>query len=204
MYPVQSSRQSSRLSSPPSQFVSPTSPHPRANRTPPQHWKREWVRPTSLSGKPGTYKVLKWVLDTSSAPQEGTQEELAAALKVVTSGEALGETGSGFASGTATPAEGGGGGSRAQQLVAQAGAASVTTSTGSTPEHLSDPAPINPSKPTTGPPEDPTLAVLPPAVVELAQLPPGAGVDVEMGDVAFVEDEVQLAQEAVAEMQTDA
>lgn len=197
MYPVVSSPPSNRPCSPPSPFVlTSLSPSLRKLTVLPQHWKRDWVRPTSLTGKPGSYKVLKWVLDTSSAPQEGTLEEVAAALKVVTSGEAFDEP----TSGTATPAEGAG--SRTQQLVAQASAVSVATSVASTPD-LS-PVPTNPSKPTTGPPQDSGAASGPPTVLELAQLPLDGLVDVEMGEVTFVEDEVQLAQEAVEGMQADA
>ncbi|GAA5859110.1 hypothetical protein JCM8547_004005 [Rhodosporidiobolus lusitaniae] len=50
-------------------------------------WKREWVRPASL--KPGqnpSFKVCKWVLDTSQGESEGTEEEMQAALKEVTAG----------------------------------------------------------------------------------------------------------------------
>ncbi|GAA6043962.1 hypothetical protein JCM8097_004891 [Rhodosporidiobolus ruineniae] len=50
-------------------------------------WKKEWVRPTNL--KPGqnpNYKVYKWVVDNSQGQSEGTEEEMQAALKEVTSG----------------------------------------------------------------------------------------------------------------------
>lgn len=166
--------------------------------------------------------VRKWVLDTSSAHEEGTEEEMAAAALVVASSEGLLDTevstpvpASGAVSGTATPAVTGdtdleAASSRAQ-LVSEAFPAPAlvaTSTTGSATPTVESPAPAatlpvveNPLKPATGPPASPDLS-LPPAhdavaALEGIQLP--LPVDVDMGDAQpFIEDEVLLAQEATA------
>lgn len=48
-------------------------------------WKREWVKASTLDGNSGVL-IRKWVIDTSAGREEGTEEEMQEALKVVASG----------------------------------------------------------------------------------------------------------------------
>ncbi|KAM0753763.1 hypothetical protein T439DRAFT_322649 [Meredithblackwellia eburnea MCA 4105] len=172
-------------------------------------WKREWVRPAGLKPhqSPGLM-VRKWVIDTTSERQEGTEEEMAAAMEVVARGDVglepttEGNTplpASGFASGSATPAvplEASRetielGSKRAQQLVAEAFPADSISTTGSvTPAAVDSPLPTqmpvvaNPAKPAAGPAASPDPS-LPPAHDAVADLndspaPPPADDDPEL------------------------
>ena len=165
--------------------------------------------------------VRKWVIDTSEQGQEGTEDEMAAAIALVASGEAgivdlTTEAStpvpfSGAVSGTATPAVG----DHAMQIDAFPVPSAPVTVGGSTPGSATPTAdsplpstsstiPLvpHPAKPAEEPSKAPDLS-LPPAhdaVAALERLELALPIDVEMGDgtPTFNEDEVLLAQEATA------
>ena len=166
--------------------------------------------------------VRKWVIDTSEQGQEGTEDEMAAAIALVASGEAgivdlTTEAStpvpfSGAVSGTATPAVG----DHAMQIDAFPVPSAPVTVGGSTPGSATPTAdsplpstsstiiPLvpHPAKPAEEISIAPDLR-LPPAhdaVAALEGIDLPLPIDVEMGDETptFTGDEVPLAQEATA------
>jgi hypothetical protein len=126
--------------------------------------------------------VLKWVIDDSAVEQEGTAEEMAAALQVVTAGDA----------------------SLTMEGLEGPGAASTEVSTPIPVSGTATPAivvPANAAKPAAGPAPDNSAPSVLDAVRGLEEVVGVGGGDVEMmGQKSFVEDEVQLAEQATARM----
>lgn len=137
--------------------------------------------------------VLKWVIDDSAVEQVGTAEEMAAALQVVAAGEVA------QLPGQATPA----GISTEVSTPVPLGTGSGTATPAVVGVDLV-PAVPTADKPAEGPAPDETMPSVEDAVKELQEAPVEGLVgeeDVKMGEPKpFVEDEVQVAQEATQGM----
>lgn len=132
--------------------------------------------------------VLKWVIDNSAVEQAGTEEEMAAALQVVASGEVA------QLPGQATPA----GASTEVSTPVPQGAEGSGAATPAVAAADLVPVPMASDKPAEAPAPDGANALVADAVKELNEAPSegligGRDADVEMAQAKpFVEDQSQL------------